>query len=590
MGKPDLHLSSLTGFPTLGEATTPPLCPAPAGAWGLRAAAAKLASARLEAQEAGGPSESAAPAKGKEDGGGGSPEPAALPKAAEELGGGESSEAPAQQADSSSSESARAEVSVHRTSSPRSPKTISTCAEAPSHEAQEEETDEEKQQASEGKFDNDGSSTGGVPSGGRGPSSVHAADELGDQWGVGEGGNWGNVDDTKGHEASLRHFLAPLSREQLLDLLSWAALRDRQVYEQCAERVHASPSSRRLMVRNVHYSTSDERFTSFFETFGCVDDALIVRERDGQSRGYGFVTFTYPEGVNRCFVACPLTLDGRQLHVKLAADLFTSREQTKLFVRNLHESTTAQTLRQIFSAFGTLEECVVVRDGEGRSRGYGFLNFSTPMEAFKAVQMSERIIDGRMVFIHFASSSTKGTPRMERAFPMFRPLPAHAILKSGRRSGGGGGGGGTGGGAGAPDTSLRGAPESSTRGGGSTGNAWDCGSLPSETRGGRSRRAAGESQRGSYSNRGGGGIGGRMGGPPHPSAADPLLYSNGGAFTDMYGFSLSPFPFFPPSQGSDMKGPLSPAYTQYYPYPLGPYYPPLAPEAQSPPFGPQSTP
>ncbi|KAL8442071.1 hypothetical protein Emag_006668 [Eimeria magna] len=561
MGKPELHLSSLTGFPTLGEATTPPLCPAPAGAWGLRAAAAKLASARLEAQEAAGAPEAAASAKSEGE------------------GGGEAPEASSEQA-ASTSESGGAEVSVHRTASPRSPKTTSTCAEAPAHETQEEATDEEKQQAA-GKFENDGSSSGGGPSGG-GPPSVHAADELGDQWAVGEAGGWGNHDDAEGNEASLRHFLAPLSREQLLDLLSWAALRDRQVYEQCAERVHASPSSRRLMVRNVHYSTSDERFTSFFETFGCVDDALIVRERDGHSRGYGFVTFTFPEGVNRCFVACPLTLDGRQLHIKLAADLFTSREQTKLFVRNLHEQTTAHTLREIFSAFGTLEECVIVRDAEGRSKGYGFLNFSTPMEAFKAVQMSERIIDGRMVFIHFASSSGKGTPRMERGLPLLRALPPHNGLKSGslRRSGGGGGGAGA-------DPSFRGAPQSSVRGGGGpAGNAWDCGSLPSETRGGRNRRAAGESQRGT--NRGGGHMGSRLGAPLPPSA-DPLLYGSGGAFSDMCGFSLSPFPFFPPSQTADMKGPLSPAYAQYYPYPLGPYYP-LAPETQSPPFGPQSAP
>ncbi|KAL8274536.1 hypothetical protein Esti_001557 [Eimeria stiedai] len=562
MGKPELPLSSLTGFPTLGEATTPPLCPAPAGAWRLRAAAAKLASARLEAQGAGGASA----------------EPAASTKAEGEAG--EASEASAQQG-ASSSESGGAGGSVHHTASPRSPKTISTCAEAPAHEAQEGETDEEKQQAAE-KFENDVSSKGGGPSG-EGPTSVHAGDELGDQWTVGEAAGWANLDDAEGNEASLRHFLAPLSREQLLDLLSWAALRDRQVYEQCAERVHASPSSRRLMVRNVHYSTSDERFTSFFETFGCVDDALIVRERDGHSRGYGFVTFTFPEGVNRCFVACPLTLDGRQLHIKLAADLFTSREQTKLFVRNLHEQTTAHTLREIFSAFGTLEECVVVRDAEGRSKGYGFLNFSTPMEAFKAVQMSERIIDGRMVFIHFASSSAKGTPRMERGLPLLRALPPHNGSKSGsqRRSIGGGAGGAP------PDPSLRGVPQSSVRGGGPPGSTRDCGSLQSEARSGRSRRAACESQRGSYSNRGGVPMGGRLGGPP-PSA-DPLLNGNGGAFSDMYGFSLSPFPFFPPSQAADMKGPLSPAYTQYYPYPLGPYYS-LGPEAQSPPYGPQPAP
>lgn len=533
MGKSELPLSSLTGFPSLGGASTDALHPpVPAGAWGLRAAA-KIAAGRSDAADVGKVLQPPDAAKEQAE--------VTPPGASPEENGNRGA--------------------AQRTSSPRSPKTISTCAEAPAHDTKDEGTDEENQ-GSVGVSGDEGSredeALAVVPEG-----------ELVEQWGH-EAPHWDKINGPESGEASLRHFLAPLSREQLLDLLSWAALRDREVYQHCADRVHASPSSRRLMVRNVHFSTSDERFTSFFETFGCVDDALIVRERDGHSRGYGFVTFAFPEGVNRCFVACPLTLDGRQLHIKLAADLFTSREQTKLFVRNLHDQTTAETLREVFSPFGTLEECVVVRDAEGRSKGYGFLNFSTPMEAFKAVQMNERIIDGRMVFIHFASSSAKGGSKAggSQSIRMNNNVQSHNGPKTNssnhRRPVSAGGSG---------DHTLRGA----TTRPGSTGHNWDYVGSPRGTRS-RHRRGNADHQRGNnYMSSLRVPMGRCMGGP----SGDALMYPDGG-FGEMYGFSLPPFPFLTPSQAPDVKNPLSAAaYAQFYPYPVGPYYP-LAPEGQAP--------
>lgn len=523
MGKSDLPLSSLAGFPSLGEGSESPMCPpVPAGAWGLRAA--KLASVRGDGSEAGAASDSAATEK----------------KVEEEL-----SSAGSRQGSGSAG-------AAELTASPRSPKTTSTCAEAPAHEANEGETDEDKQQPS-GDFRAEDAREEAV--------SAEPAEELVEQW-THEASCWSKAEGHESAEASLRHFLAPLSREQLLDLLSWAALRDRNVYQHCADRVHASPSSRRLMVRNVHFSTTDERFTTFFETFGCVDDALIVRERDGHSRGYGFVTFAFPEGVNRCFVACPLTLDGRQLHIKLAADLFTSREQTKLFVRNLHDQTTAETLREIFSPFGTLEECVVVRDAEGRSKGYGFLNFSTPMEAFKAVQMSERIIDGRMVFIHFASSSAKGGSKSGGSQSS---RAVHNASKSNYSSNH------------RRPTSGGMATDNAERAPAAANPSWDYGSIQQDVRP-RYRR---DHQRGNCITPHRVPMSRCIGGP----SAEPLMYPDGG-FGDMYGFSLPPFPFLSPSQPADVKNPLPAAYAQFYHYPVGPYYP-LAPDGP-PPYGTQT--
>ncbi|KAF7590753.1 RNA binding motif protein 24 [Aspergillus hancockii] len=59
---------------------------------------------------------------------------------------------------------------------------------------------------------------------------------------------------------------------------------------------------------------------------------------------------------------------------------------SKLFVGGLAWHTTDETLRDGFSQYGTVEEAVVVKDHDTlRSRGFGFVRFSTDEEANAAM-------------------------------------------------------------------------------------------------------------------------------------------------------------------------------------------------------------
>lgn len=58
---------------------------------------------------------------------------------------------------------------------------------------------------------------------------------------------------------------------------------------------------------------------------------------------------------------------------------------TKLFIGGLAWHTSDETLREGFSRFGTIEEAVVVKDRDtNRSRGFGFVRFSSTDEAEQA--------------------------------------------------------------------------------------------------------------------------------------------------------------------------------------------------------------
>jgi cold-inducible RNA-binding protein len=142
----------------------------------------------------------------------------------------------------------------------------------------------------------------------------------------------------------------------------------------------------------------------------------------------------------------------------------------KLFVGSLSWDTDDHGLRTAFEQFGPVEDAKVINDRDtGRSRGFGFVTFSSEADAQKAMEeMNGAVLDGRTLNVNEAQERSGG--------------------------GGGGGGGGRGGGGGG-----RGGGGGGGFGGGGGGGGRDRGGSGGGGGGGRGGRGGG---------RGGGGGGG----------------------------------------------------------------------------------
>ncbi|KAF2003360.1 hypothetical protein P154DRAFT_378696, partial [Amniculicola lignicola CBS 123094] len=86
---------------------------------------------------------------------------------------------------------------------------------------------------------------------------------------------------------------------------------------------------------------------------------------------------------------------------------------SKLFIGGLSWHTTNESLREAFSPYGNVEEATVATDREtGRSRGFGFVKFSTEEEAENAMaELNEKELDGRTVRIDKATERGGGGGR-----------------------------------------------------------------------------------------------------------------------------------------------------------------------------------
>ena len=77
---------------------------------------------------------------------------------------------------------------------------------------------------------------------------------------------------------------------------------------------------------------------------------------------------------------------------------------TKLYVGSLSYDTTDESLKQHFSQAGNVVSASVLVDRmSGRSRGFGFVEMSTPEEAAKAIEMfNGQELDGRKIVVNEA--------------------------------------------------------------------------------------------------------------------------------------------------------------------------------------------
>jgi len=149
----------------------------------------------------------------------------------------------------------------------------------------------------------------------------------------------------------------------------------------------------------------------------------VMNDEGGRNKGFGFVSFEDSEAAEKAVDDLNGTeMNGKTLYVGRAQkkaerqqELKKKFEQLKLerlnryqgvnlYVKNLDDSIDDERLRKEFSPYGTITSArVSVMSEDGRSKGFGFVCFSSPEEATKAVtEMNGRIIVAKPLYVALA--------------------------------------------------------------------------------------------------------------------------------------------------------------------------------------------
>lgn len=172
-----------------------------------------------------------------------------------------------------------------------------------------------------------------------------------------------------------------------------------------------SPVNTKLYFGNLPYSCDSAQLAGIIQNYGSPELVEVLYDRDtGRSRGFAFVTMSSVEDCN----AVIENLDGSEYGGRTLRVNFSDKPKPKLplypeteyklFVGNLSWSVTSESLNQVFQEYGNVIGARVLYDGEtGRSRGYGFVCYSTKAEMDTALESLNGVeLEGRAIRISLA--------------------------------------------------------------------------------------------------------------------------------------------------------------------------------------------
>ena len=177
-----------------------------------------------------------------------------------------------------------------------------------------------------------------------------------------------------------------------------------------------------LYVKNIDPEVTEEDFVELFSRYGTVTSAVIQMDDEGRSKGFGFVNYEIHDQAQAAVESLhDSDYKGRKLFVSRAQKkaeredelrkTYEAAKQEKmskyqgvnLYIKNLEDDIDDEKLRAEFEPFGAITSCKVMCDEKGTSKGFGFVCFSSPDEATKAVaEMNNKIIGTKPLYVSLA--------------------------------------------------------------------------------------------------------------------------------------------------------------------------------------------
>ena len=161
---------------------------------------------------------------------------------------------------------------------------------------------------------------------------------------------------------------------------------------------HRDPSLRKsgtgnVFIKNLDKSIDNKALYDTFSAFGNILSCKVATDDQGGSRGYGFVHYETQDAATLAVTKVNgMLLNGKKVFVgffvprKDRGDAGGNESYTNIFVKNLAETVDDDALTALFKGHGEIKSAVVMKDPEGKSRCFGFVNFENHDEAGTAVE------------------------------------------------------------------------------------------------------------------------------------------------------------------------------------------------------------
>ncbi|KAH3335146.1 Protein phosphatase PP2A regulatory subunit B [Aspergillus fumigatus] len=185
-----------------------------------------------------------------------------------------------------------------------------------------------------------------------------------------------------------------------------------------------------VFIKNLDAAIDNKALHDTFAAFGNILSCKVAQDEFGNSKGYGFVHYETAEAANnaikhvngmllndkKVFVGHHISKKDRQSKFEEMKANFTN-----VYIKNIDQEVTDEEFRKMFEKFGEITSATLSRDQEGKSRGFGFVNFSTHDSAQAAVdEMNDKEIKGQKLYVGRAQKKHEREEELRKQYEAAR--------------------------------------------------------------------------------------------------------------------------------------------------------------------------
>ena len=145
-----------------------------------------------------------------------------------------------------------------------------------------------------------------------------------------------------------------------------------------------------IFIKNLDKRIDNQAIFNTFSEYGRILSCKVATDQAGESKGFGFIHFEKEddaqlaiEKVNGKSIMDRLVYVGKFVPKSGRSDSAKGKRYTNVFVKNLDVECSEDQLKDACAKFGEITSIIVMKNQEGKSKGFGFVNYATPEEAAK---------------------------------------------------------------------------------------------------------------------------------------------------------------------------------------------------------------
>jgi len=222
------------------------------------------------------------------------------------------------------------------------------------------------------------------------------------------------------------HYTLPESAEKAIAKVNGMVIAEKKVtVAEFVPKEQRQAGTRRftnVYIQSLPKAWNEAKLREVFEEVGPINSIFLPMEEDNTNKGFGFANFPDPDHARKAVDKFNnVEMDGHTLYVtraqrKSEREKFLKEKWEKakaerqkkfagvnLYVKYLDDSIDDERLKAEFAKFGNITSAKVMRDANGRSRGFGFVCFEKSEQSTIAMaEMNNKIVAGKPLYVALA--------------------------------------------------------------------------------------------------------------------------------------------------------------------------------------------